>query len=504
MSEISDARSSGRPPERKRRRRKVKTAEQVLRALIRNELIRESRGLGEELDEDDFIDEIDYKFAQWALNERRFRLDESDKEYAKKRYGGLEGVVGGVIYSGGKIETPELLRELESLSDGGSIRVNMKSFSHYESVALGFSDFVMSYDPIVGASQMNVALSQGSAGKFGTYLMTVRADESTVIINTLRKGGVTRSAEPELIVDGLVEVVRLKIFKPLTKESWAGGTLREWSSLDDLKGSVFLSKWAKKHGVDVLPELKKFLQRVVVDSSDLAQLFSSGWDIVADNIKEIDEWAQKHPAISDLIRETEISTAAVRGKIRFLFGKRTLSLGEKTASRVLKLKGADVLQANLAEKTGELLSKMKMPLENYKGTFLLPETPFELFWDYCLALLMLQKVGPLKGSRAPAVKDFNSWVSKASKEITPESLLKNEIFHKAALENLSKPWDGLGTLVPRETIALLKGYASSIFSVANSREFSLMVRSLPPDEAKGAISLAREVSKFALKIASSL
>ena len=174
----------------------------LLRSTI-SKLLLEMFGARQDLDPDDFKDSIDYKFAQYAINERHFSLNDEDKEQAKREYGGLDGVKDGVIYSGGRITSEKQLEVLREIQDGGVTTVSMKSYSHLKATARSFADFVMTYDPIAGGKAMKAAMERGSSGEFGSYLITIEANENTILINTMREDGVTRSVENELIVDGL-------------------------------------------------------------------------------------------------------------------------------------------------------------------------------------------------------------------------------------------------------------------------------------------------------------
>ena len=68
-------------------------------------------GARQDLDPDDFKDSIDFKFAQYAVNEMHFSLSDEDKEHAKVEYGGLEGVRDGAIYSGCLLYTSDAADE---------------------------------------------------------------------------------------------------------------------------------------------------------------------------------------------------------------------------------------------------------------------------------------------------------------------------------------------------------------------------------------------------------
>ena len=55
----------------------------ILRSTISKLLLEMFGGARQDLDPDDFKDSIDYKFAQYAINEKYFSLIDEDKEHAK-------------------------------------------------------------------------------------------------------------------------------------------------------------------------------------------------------------------------------------------------------------------------------------------------------------------------------------------------------------------------------------------------------------------------------------
>ncbi len=461
--------------------------------VLRNSALprpRQASGMNKRLDEGRYKDEVDLAFANYALNELSFFLDEDMKEYARENYGGLAGVVGGMIYSGGRIDTEDKLRELKSLRAGGQIRVHMRSFSHYESVAREFANFVKSYDPMIGLMQMEAALARGSAGKLGSFVMVVKADPDTILINTARKDGVTSSAEPELIVDGTVKVLEVRIFEPLTENNWAERTLEEWRSLKDLEGSGFLAAWIEKHKVDPWPHLENFLERAVHTPRDLADLLLSDSNLIQDNQRKISAWAVHHPAASKFIDEIELLQSSSSKDLSFVFEGRRISPGKELSLKILKLKGVPALLEVLEAKTESLKRWMQVAPQSYKKSFYLGGSPVTELWDVLRVLSDLSAVGALKKSHASPVKDFNKWIKKIIREETGSERIYPALgFHRALLSEIREnPWKKAST--PEETLSLLSAYTMRLYNTLNSREFSHLLSSLDPEtrrELQGAL-----------------
>jgi hypothetical protein len=459
----------------------MKVAKSILRSLVKEMFLAETRGQNKALDVEGYKDDIDYAFANYALNELQFFLDDDQKEYSKNKYGGLDGVVGGVIYSGGRIETERKLQELQSLKSGGRIHVSMKSFTHYEGVARDFADFVKTYDPLVGITQMKAALERGSAGKLGSYVMVVKADPDTILINTARKDGVTSSSEPELIVDGTVQVLEVKIFEPLTKNNWAEMTLEEWKSLKDLKGSVFLAAWLENHEVDPWPQLEKFLNRTVRTSGDLANLFLSSYNLIGNNMRKISAWAVNHPASSKFVEEIELQSSRSKD-MSFVFNGKRIYPGRELSLKILKLKGVPALLEALEAKAKSLKSSMQKSPQSYKKSFSIEgQSPITELWDVIRVLRDLNAVGALKKAHMSSVKDFNMWIKKIVKEeMGPESIYATMEFHQDMLSGISEnPWKKAST--PEETLLLLSDYTKKLYNALNSREFSHFLNNLDTD-----------------------
>ena len=395
-----------------------------LRQYIRK-MILESWGAGQRLDEEDFKDEIDYKFAEYAINERHFSLDSADKEYAKDHYGGLDGVKGGVIYSGGRIGSQEQLDGLKALRNGGTINVSMKSYSHFKSTAREFADFVKSYDPTVGGPAMKRALERGSAGEFGSYLITIEADENTIIINTQRPNGVTRYAESELIVDGTVNVVSVEIIAPLQIDTWQEQTIDTWDSLEDLDSTTFLGAWLEHHKIDPWEggQLEEFLDEMTGTIDGLATLLAEHGDdkIIKINSKAfLNEWLPNHPLVEELLDRIELKQGST-SHIEARLNGTSVALGKELYGRVLQLKGETLVQGNLDEATKSLEDSLG-ELDVYEDTFGYAKGDSwmgrsNLFFSvhrYCMVLADLDRIDALRYDHTLPLEDFQGFMEEVT------------------------------------------------------------------------------------------
>lgn len=482
---------------------------QSLRGMVppkaRKSSLRGASGRNTRLDEGKYKDSIDLAFANYALNELSFFLEEGDKGYARENYGGLDGVVGGTIYSGGRIDSEKQLRELQDLKSGGNLTVHMKSFSHSKDVARDFAGFVKTYDPMLGALKIEEALKRGSAGKFGSYVLSVKADPKTILINTMRPDGVTSSAEPELIVDGSVKVLGVDIMAPLTKDNWAAETLDKWTSLEELGGSVFLEKWASANNIDVWPELEKFLNRVVRGPDDLAEVMQSRYDIITKNSLEISKWASRHPAASKLVKEIEISNDS-RGGVLLTYRGVDILPGRVLTLRVLKEKGVFVLQKSWESYSEKLLRSLKAPPESYRG--IMSPSPIRDL-SYLLDVIDdLSEVGTLKKKHLAPVEKFNKWLRGVTKEVSPGNILQNLNFHKALLSNGGftelKSLEEEGAYDPQESVEALRGYALKVYHTINSRGFSIYLNNLEPEDRRDLKRMLPILLEQALKMVTAL
>ena len=332
----------------------------LLRSTI-SKLLLEMFGARQDLDPDDFKDSIDYKFAQYAINERHFSLNDEDKEHAKVEYGGLDGVKDGVIYSGGRISSQKQLESLREIQDGGVTTVNMKSYSHLKATARSFADFVMTYDPIAGGKAMKAAMERGSSGEFGSYLITIEADENTILINTMRKDGVTRSVENELIIDGEVNVVNVEILSPLAKDSWTQQTIEQWDNLKDLDGANFLGAWLEHHRIDPWQDghLEEYLDEMTSTIDGLVELLTDYQNVGILDLqkKKYAQWLGDHPLANQLIKEVELEKDSRGVNISTKIGGKTVYLGKDLKAKAISEKGMSLVE--------ESYQSAKKDLENY-------------------------------------------------------------------------------------------------------------------------------------------
>lgn len=171
-----------------------------------------------DLRDNDFNDKYDEKFANYALNERPFYLSDNDAEECKQIYGNRNV---GIVYHGGKIDTQEQLEYLESLKNGDFINFKFKSATPYYDDAESFAFYVKSYDEYTMASQMRITMNNGAAGEFGGYVVKLKPKPEQVIISTFGEGKKpSMCAETECILKGEIEILDIKIFKPLNKETY--------------------------------------------------------------------------------------------------------------------------------------------------------------------------------------------------------------------------------------------------------------------------------------------
>ena len=157
---------------------------------------------------------------------------------------------------------------------------------------------------------MKAAMERGSSGEFGSYLITIEANENTILINTMRENGVTRSVENELIVDGEVNVVSVDIIAPLQKDSWTQQTIEEWDHLKDLDGANFLGAWLEHHRMDPWQDghLEEYLDEMTSSIDGLEKLLIDyeHAQILKLGRKKYNQWLGNHPLANELIDKIEL------------------------------------------------------------------------------------------------------------------------------------------------------------------------------------------------------
>ena len=456
----------------------------ILRATI-SKVLMEMFGGGarQDLDPDDFKDNIDYKFAQYAINERHFSLNDEDKEQAKLEYGGLDGVRDGVIYSGGRISSQKQLDSLREIQDGGVTTVSMKSYSHLKATARSFADFVMTYDPIAGGRAMKAAMERGSAGEFGSYLITIEANENTILINTMREDGVTRSVENELIVDGEVNVVSVDIVAPLQKDSWTQQTIEEWDNLKDLDGANFLGAWLEHHRMDPWQDghLEEYLDEMTNTIDGLVELLTEYQHVRILELrqKQYAEWLGNHPLANRLIADIELVKDSRGVDISTKLNGKTVYLGRQLKAKAIAQKGMSLVEESYQEAKGNLEDYMLklVPAEDSLGF----DKDFGYFSVMCFyyvrqfvfVLQNMDNLGILEYKHTYPLESFQQWME----EIT-EIGLTQETWreHQAILRDVPRvsEWTKIMDFLEERAdsdLALdlvLKDYLRMIYQSANN------------------------------------
>jgi len=314
---------------------------------------------------------------------------------------------------------------LKALRNGGTTTVNMKSYSHFKSTARGFADFVKSYDPTVGGPAMKRALERGSSGEFGSYLITIEADENTILINTQRPDGVTRSAESELIVDGTVNVVSVEIMAPLQVDTWQEQTIDTWESLEDLESTTFLAAWLEHHKVDPWEggQLEEFLDEMTASIDGLVTLLKEYGN---ENILEINsktflnEWLPNHPLVDELLDRVELKRGTFNHIETKLDGK-SVSLGKELYTQVMQSKGSTLVQANLDQATKNLNNALG-ELDVHEDSFGYDDSTgwmnrsnlFFAVHQYCMVLADLDRIGVLKYEHTRPLEGFQSFIEEVT------------------------------------------------------------------------------------------
>lgn len=215
-----------------------------------------------ELDRSDYRNDYDYAFANYALNEKPFGFNEEQRKKAQSLYGNREV---GVIYHGGKLNNKEHSEIIKSLKPGDTIKANMMSATPEYSTAESFALYVKSYDEMTMMYALKDAIENGSAGTYGTFVVTLKPKPEQVIFSTYGEGETpTRSAETEVVLYGDIEVVDIKIFEPLSKETY----LEDFMEMSPLSlSNDFMKRWFSSNK---LPRpnsdyIKKVLNKITSD-----------------------------------------------------------------------------------------------------------------------------------------------------------------------------------------------------------------------------------------------
>lgn len=445
-------------------------------------------GARKNLNPDDFKDQIDYKFAEYAINEKYFSLSAEEKEHAKLEYGGLDGVRDGVIYSGGRIESEKQLEALQKIQDGGQTTVSSKSYSHLKATARSFADFVMTYDPIAGGKAMKAAMERGSAGEFGSYLITIEANENTILINTRRKNGVTRSVESELIVDGEVNVVSVDIVAPLQKDSWTQQTIEEWDNLKDLDSANFLGAWLKHHRIDPWQggHLEEYLDEMTSRIDGLVELLVEykNVKILESNKKKYFEWLSNHSLVNQLIDRIELTKTPRSVEISTKLDGEPVYLGKQLKAKVIAQKGISLVKESYEDAKSKLEDYMLKMLRNMsedtlgmkkKSGVLRGTLVFMYVRDYMFALDAMADLGILESKHTKPLEHFQGWMEEITEiGVTQENWKQ----HQSILRDVPQisEWKSMMDFLEGKADSdltldlVVKDYLLMVYQTANSRE----------------------------------
>jgi hypothetical protein len=230
-----------------------------------------------ELDRSDYENKYDYDFANYALNERPFGWSEEDIKKARELYGNRDV---GVVYHGGKLDNKEFNDKVRALKPGDTIKVKLMSSTPEYSTAESFALYVKSYDEMTMMYALKDAIDNGSAGEYGTYVVTLKPKPEQVIVANFGEGKKpTSSAETEAVLYGDIEVVDVKIFDPLNKETYLEDFMEMHpNSLDnDFMKRWFRSKRLERPDSDYI---KKILSKIKNEDEAIEFIekqYSGGW-----------------------------------------------------------------------------------------------------------------------------------------------------------------------------------------------------------------------------------
>lgn len=171
---------------------------------------------------------LEKDICNYTRNE--FPIVWTDKEMKKARqlYGSVDV---GVVYHGGKITNKNTLRKIKSLSPGAKIRLTkLMSATPDRHNAMSYAQYVKSYDEMTMLYMLKKTIEHGSAGEFGTFLLTLKPAPRNVIVKTYKDDneksqnpkfkGTSAGVEDEVLLYGNVEVVDVQIFEPINKDNY--------------------------------------------------------------------------------------------------------------------------------------------------------------------------------------------------------------------------------------------------------------------------------------------
>lgn len=450
-----------------------------------------SIGAGRDIQRGDFKDNIQYQFAQYALNEQPLSLSPEDIEQATQTYGGLYGVQGGLIYRGGRINSLEALEDLKNLQSGGRWRVNLKSFSHDKAQAREFADFIKTFDSSVGMIQMQRALDRGSAGVYGSYVITAKADPSTIVINT-QNPNMPVSVEDELIVNGDVEVVSVELIEPLTKDNWTEQTFKGWSSLEMLRATDFLTAWLSeqninswRHGLgDWLmaqtrsyPALKEFL--TTYSRAPLSKYMRK--------FEAYSNFISRHPQRSKLIEEAVVTEDTQGGTPRIFLDGIRVYVGPDLNREIMKTKGSSQWMRELQEASRDLEElTSRINVSGNRLSVRVNKYSSNAVRNFIYVVLHLISLDLYDPSMIESLRDFLHLVRKASQVSMTDDNWKEHFALLRMLHSLSQSFDRKSLrrfdqdsgLTDKGLTNSLKVFGKQMYVKMNSRDINTF-KSLP-------------------------
>lgn len=205
----------------------------------------------------DSITGLDRDFAEYALNEVPLSWGSNKIDQARRWFG---GVSVGKVYRGIKINSAEELQEVNQLATGGGVvDMQLESASPDWSTAASFANYVKSYDELTMMRALSAAVKNGSAGSFGTAILTLEPTPEQVIVKTYSTGSETeqnpnwrapkRSAESEVILYGNIRCIAAAIIPPLTKANWKETLLSTVKTVQQIEDWSLLDQWLAQNNI---------------------------------------------------------------------------------------------------------------------------------------------------------------------------------------------------------------------------------------------------------------
>ena len=223
---------------------------------------------------------IDKDIVNWIRNEEKIHWNELQTNEAREKYGNIDVQD---VYRGLKINDPELLHKLEN-PQGQTLHMHFDSATPDYHEAESFAMYVKSYNEMTMMYGLKSALKKGSAGQYGTAVVKLKPTKEQVIVKTYKTDDELKSnpkwklppggLERELILLGDIEIESVKIFYPLTRETWQETLLNQIHTVKDLKND-FNERWIREVKIPE-QELQEFalklFPRILKSETDVVEL----------------------------------------------------------------------------------------------------------------------------------------------------------------------------------------------------------------------------------------